>query len=68
MSVKFQKETIRNAPIPGGVQTDIVKKVSETITGADAKTAGKGKPGYLAVRSADYYVCDGSTERVTGIP
>jgi hypothetical protein len=53
MSVKFQKETIRNAPIPGGVQADIVKKVSETITKTDAKTTGKGKPGYLAVRSVD---------------
>ena len=45
MSVKFEKETVRTAPIPGDKQTDIVHKVGETLTG------GKTKTGYLAVRS-----------------
>jgi hypothetical protein len=43
MSVKFEKETIREAPIPGGRRTDIVHEVGERLTG------GKGQTGYLAV-------------------
>ena len=62
MSVKFEKETIRNAPVPGDKQTDIVQKVSETLTG------GKTKNGYLAVRNLSK--TDGrwsETERVIGV-
>jgi len=43
MSVKFEKETIREAPIPGGRRTDIVHELGERLTG------GKGQTGYLAV-------------------
>jgi len=42
MSVKFEKETIRDAPIPGGRRTDIVHEVGERLTG------GKSQTGYLA--------------------
>ena len=43
MSVKFEKEVIRDVPIPGGRRTDIVHEVGERLTG------GKGQTGYLAV-------------------
>ena len=43
MSVKFEKETVRDAPIPGGSKSDIAHKLGERLTG------GKGQTGYLAV-------------------
>ena len=43
MSVKFEKETVRDAPIPGGRRTDIAHEVGERLTG------GKSQTGYLAV-------------------
>ena len=43
MSVKFEKETVRDAPIPGGRRTDIAHEVGERLTG------GKTQTGYLAV-------------------
>jgi hypothetical protein len=43
MSVKFETETVREAPIPGGRQTDIVHAVGERLTGGNTAT------GYLAV-------------------
>ena len=46
MSVRFEKETIRDAPIPGGRRTDIAHEVGERLTG------GKSQTGYLAVRWA----------------
>jgi len=42
MSVKFEKEIIREAPIPGGRRTDIAHEVGERLTG------GKATSGYLA--------------------
>lgn len=43
MSVKFEKETIRNAPMPVNRNEDIAHKVGERLTG------GKSQTGYLAV-------------------
>lgn len=43
MSVKFEKETIRDTIISGGSKTDIAHAIGERITG------GKGQTGYLAV-------------------
>ncbi|MCJ1375168.1 hypothetical protein MMC20_006402 [Loxospora ochrophaea] len=42
MSVKFEKETIRDAPIPGGRRHEIAHEVGERLTG------GKSQTGYLA--------------------
>lgn len=44
MSVKFEKETVRNAPAPGGRKHEIVREIGERLTG------GKSAQGYLAVR------------------
>lgn len=43
MSVKFEKDVIREAPIPGGRKVDFVHEVGERLTGGDTPT------GYLAV-------------------
>ena len=45
MSVKFEKETIRTAPVPGARagKEDTMHKIGEAITG------GKSQTGYLAV-------------------
>lgn len=43
MSVKFEKETIRGAPVPGARQEDAAHKLGEALTG------GKSQTGYLAV-------------------
>jgi hypothetical protein len=45
MSVKFEKETVRTAPIPGAKAgtEDTIHKIGEAVTG------GKGQNGYLAV-------------------
>lgn len=47
MSVKFEKETVRTAPVPGAPagKEDTMHKIGEAITG------GKGQTGYLAVRA-----------------
>ena len=45
MSVKFEKETIRNAPLPGNRNEDVAHKIGERLTG------GKSETGYLAVNS-----------------
>ncbi|CAF9925759.1 MAG: hypothetical protein GOMPHAMPRED_003959 [Gomphillus americanus] len=42
-SVKFEKETIRNAPIPGDTKHEIVHAIGERLTGGETKT------GYLAL-------------------
>jgi hypothetical protein len=42
MSVKFEKETIREAPLPGGRSTDLAHEIGERLTG------GKSQTGYLA--------------------
>lgn len=44
MSVKFEKETVREAPIPGGRKQTFVHEVGERLTG------GESQKGYLAVR------------------
>lgn len=43
MSVKFEKETIRNAPLPVNRNEDVAHKIGERLTG------GKSQTGYLAV-------------------
>ena len=43
MSVKFEKETVRNAPVPGNRKEDVAHKLGEALTG------GKSQNGYLAV-------------------
>jgi hypothetical protein len=43
MSVKFEKETIKTAQVPGGKHEDTVHKIGEALTG------GKTAQGYLAV-------------------
>jgi len=42
MSVKFEKETVRNAPVPGPRREDVAHKVGERLTG------GPSQAGYLA--------------------
>ena len=43
MSVKFEKETIRDTPIPGGRKVGFAHEVGEKLTG------GESQVGYLAV-------------------
>ena len=43
-SVKFEKETIREAPVPGGGKHEFAHRVGERLTGGETKT------GYLQVR------------------
>ncbi len=43
MSVKFQQETVRDAPIPGGRKEGIAHSIGERLTG------GETAQGYLAV-------------------
>lgn len=46
MSVKFEKETIKEAPIPGGgVKQSFAHEIGERLTGGESQT------GYLAVSS-----------------
>ncbi len=45
MSVKFEKETIRNTPIPGQKKVGFAHEVGERLTGGESLT------GYLAVRA-----------------
>ncbi|KAL9119962.1 MAG: hypothetical protein Q9187_003481 [Circinaria calcarea] len=40
MSVKFEKETIRNVPIPGGRRHDIAHEVGERLTGGKSQMGG----------------------------
>jgi len=42
MSVKFEKETVRNAPIPGSRRHDVAHEIGEKLTGGNTST------GYLA--------------------
>ncbi|KAI4123928.1 MAG: hypothetical protein LQ347_005940 [Umbilicaria vellea] len=42
MSVKFEKETVRDTPIPGGRREDVAQKMGQALTG------GKSQTGYLA--------------------
>ena len=44
MSVKFEKETVRDVPIPGGRKHEIAHEIGEKLTGAESTQ------GYLAVR------------------
>ena len=50
MSVKFEKETIRDTPIPGQRKVDFAHEVGERLTG------GESSRGYLAVSSAPLVV------------
>lgn len=43
MSVKFEKETVRESSIPGGRKHEIAHEIGERLTGGDTVT------GYLAV-------------------
>ena len=45
-SVKFEKETIREAPVPGGGKHEFAHRVGERLTGGETKT------GYLQVGKA----------------
>ena len=47
MSVKFEKETVREAPVPGGRKVDFAHEIGEKLTGGESQT------GYLAVSAAD---------------
>lgn len=49
MSVKFEKETIKDAPIPGGRKRDMAHSIGERLTG------GETAQGYLAVSKAIMY-------------
>ncbi|CAL8574057.1 hypothetical protein XPA_000030 [Xanthoria parietina] len=42
MSVKFEKETIKNIPVPGGKKNEIAHEIGERLTGGESTT------GYLA--------------------
>ena len=48
MSVKFEKETVKDAPIPGGRRHEIAHEMGERLTG------GETAQGYLAVRRTPY--------------
>lgn len=43
MSVKFEKETVRDTPIPGGRKHEVAHEIGERLTGGESQT------GYLAV-------------------
>ena len=43
MSVKFEKETVRDTPIPGGRKHELAHEIGERLTGGESQT------GYLAV-------------------
>lgn len=46
MSVKFEKESIKEAPVPGGgVKQTFAHEIGERLTGGESQT------GYLAVRN-----------------
>ena len=45
MSVKFEKETVREAPVPGGRKHEFAHEIGERLTG------GESEKGYLAVRA-----------------
>ena len=44
MSVKFEKETVKDAPLPGGRKHEVAHEIGERLTG------GESAQGYLAVR------------------
>lgn len=48
MSVKFEKETVKNAPLPGGRKEGFAHELGERLTGGDTAQ------GYLAVRSSKF--------------
>lgn len=50
MSVKFQQDTIRDTPIPGGRKHEIAHNIGERLTG------GETAQGYLAVSSSLSFV------------
>lgn len=52
MSVKFEKETIRDAPIPGGRKQTFAHEIGERLTGGESQT------GYLAVRRSSAQIRD----------
>ena len=43
MSVKFEKETVRDTPVPGGRKHEFAHEIGERLTG------GESTQGYLAV-------------------
>lgn len=47
MSVKFEKETVRNTPVAGGRKHEIAHEIGERLTG------GESTQGYLAVGNPD---------------
>lgn len=52
MSVKFEKETIRDTPIPGGRKQTFAHEIGERLTGGESQT------GYLAVRRSPAQIWD----------
>lgn len=57
MSVKFEKETIKETNIPGGRKHDLAHEIGEKFTG------GKGQTGYLAVRYFSAQESDARTQQ-----
>ena len=51
MSVKFERDTVQNAPAPGERKAGFMEQITQTQTETKTKNAseGKTKPGYLAV-------------------
>ena len=47
MSVKFEKDTVRDMPVPGGRKHEIAHEIGEKLTG------GETAQGYLAVSGPD---------------
>lgn len=52
MSVKFQQETVKDAPIPGSRKEDIAHNIGERLTG------GETAQGYLAVSPIETMVAN----------
>ena len=51
MSVKFQQETVKNAPLPGSRKEGIAHDIGERLTG------GETAQGYLAVSPVTNRAC-----------
>ena len=47
MSVKFQQETVRDAPLPGGLKGGLKEGIAHNI--GERLTGGETAQGYLAV-------------------
>ena len=54
MSVKFERESVQNAPVPGNKKVSFMEQITQQTqskSSTEGKTEGKAKPGYLAVCS-----------------